>query len=649
MGFAEMAKTIAAKWNKIDPDEKKTYESLAGEEKIRYKKKIAEWRQLVSHKNHQAATSKQHQQVHQAHRSTSLPLMPSITPSPGSLHSNLGASAVSPSGPGQHHVQIMQEQNQNYRRSSLPLIHSSTNLMQQQQMHQQHYYAEGDHVNEDMMVPHFAQSPSSRYHPHEHQDQQSCHQHYQHNNQHHYDEPQELQDPSMYYYNQNTMNHNMMMDEDYAKAAGMNSNLQSSSTGTQSYSRFSTAQTVDNTSSHNTSSGVASANATMATPSSSRGIQDNSMIMDHTEASNDSEFSTPKQVSSPGLEPPPPPQYYDQGSHHQQHHNLDLHQPHEQVQQPESSLYFGSQSNQSSTSYSYSFVEQHYNHNNNRSSSMSTSSAFDRVQPSVSTDDLDDRQNSYTESHGDGESLYDDNKNVHLQGQQGQCRSLSVFPEQSLSRLMMRQRRGVPVLPVQVTSGGSAAASVASERASHRKNEQLEEENLSSSQSNQARSPNNNTKGNDDAADDDEQDVLPLDILTKGIDNLADQMDQNSVRFLINIFHRQRQQQQQQQQRKQEHQRNIGSKDQQAVEDEKDRQQQEDEVTDNGDHCDSSTPDASACSSKEANASSFDDQDVDYKDKESKHDYNDTHADEEEEKEREEPDSSKWAVESQSE
>ncbi|KAL7562767.1 hypothetical protein ACA910_014373 [Epithemia clementina (nom. ined.)] len=47
MGFAEMAKAIAAKWKEIDADTKTKFEGLARQEKLHYKKKVAEWRQLV--------------------------------------------------------------------------------------------------------------------------------------------------------------------------------------------------------------------------------------------------------------------------------------------------------------------------------------------------------------------------------------------------------------------------------------------------------------------------------------------------------------------------------------------------------------------------------------------------------------------------
>ena len=47
MGFANMAKTIGAKWNAIDPATKAHYERLASREKLRYKKAVAEWRKKV--------------------------------------------------------------------------------------------------------------------------------------------------------------------------------------------------------------------------------------------------------------------------------------------------------------------------------------------------------------------------------------------------------------------------------------------------------------------------------------------------------------------------------------------------------------------------------------------------------------------------
>ena len=44
MGFADMARTIASKWNKIDCVSKKEYEDLAKVEKLRYKTRLAEWK-----------------------------------------------------------------------------------------------------------------------------------------------------------------------------------------------------------------------------------------------------------------------------------------------------------------------------------------------------------------------------------------------------------------------------------------------------------------------------------------------------------------------------------------------------------------------------------------------------------------------------
>uniref|UniRef100_A0A7S3DUJ8 HMG box domain-containing protein n=1 Tax=Entomoneis paludosa TaxID=265537 RepID=A0A7S3DUJ8_9STRA len=63
IGFANMAKTIAAGWNSIDPLSKKHYESLARVEKFSYKKAMTEWKKQErnlkkAQKKKQATTAK---------------------------------------------------------------------------------------------------------------------------------------------------------------------------------------------------------------------------------------------------------------------------------------------------------------------------------------------------------------------------------------------------------------------------------------------------------------------------------------------------------------------------------------------------------------------------------------------------------------
>ncbi|KAL7562646.1 hypothetical protein ACA910_015387 [Epithemia clementina (nom. ined.)] len=48
MGFAEMAKTIAAKWKVIDAATKAKFDELALEEKARYRHRVAEWKQATT-------------------------------------------------------------------------------------------------------------------------------------------------------------------------------------------------------------------------------------------------------------------------------------------------------------------------------------------------------------------------------------------------------------------------------------------------------------------------------------------------------------------------------------------------------------------------------------------------------------------------
>uniref|UniRef100_A0A7S2YGL6 HMG box domain-containing protein n=1 Tax=Entomoneis paludosa TaxID=265537 RepID=A0A7S2YGL6_9STRA len=61
MGFANMAKTIAAKWNNIDPESKRHFTVLARQEKLRYKKALAEWkksqRDLAKNKRQESSAS----------------------------------------------------------------------------------------------------------------------------------------------------------------------------------------------------------------------------------------------------------------------------------------------------------------------------------------------------------------------------------------------------------------------------------------------------------------------------------------------------------------------------------------------------------------------------------------------------------------
>ena len=49
LGFAEMAKTIAAKWNVIDPESKAELQELANQEKAMYLKRMAEWKRAVAY------------------------------------------------------------------------------------------------------------------------------------------------------------------------------------------------------------------------------------------------------------------------------------------------------------------------------------------------------------------------------------------------------------------------------------------------------------------------------------------------------------------------------------------------------------------------------------------------------------------------
>ena len=47
MGLADMVRTIGSRWKTIDPETKAKYDSLGREEKVRYKKKLAEWKRLM--------------------------------------------------------------------------------------------------------------------------------------------------------------------------------------------------------------------------------------------------------------------------------------------------------------------------------------------------------------------------------------------------------------------------------------------------------------------------------------------------------------------------------------------------------------------------------------------------------------------------
>eukprot|EP00522_Entomoneis_paludosa_P014698 CAMPEP_0172445106 /NCGR_PEP_ID=MMETSP1065-20121228/5054_1 /TAXON_ID=265537 /ORGANISM="Amphiprora paludosa, Strain CCMP125" /LENGTH=284 /DNA_ID=CAMNT_0013195901 /DNA_START=60 /DNA_END=914 /DNA_ORIENTATION=- len=46
-GFAEMARTISAKWKKITPQDKKYFDGLAAEDTARYEKEMAVWREQI--------------------------------------------------------------------------------------------------------------------------------------------------------------------------------------------------------------------------------------------------------------------------------------------------------------------------------------------------------------------------------------------------------------------------------------------------------------------------------------------------------------------------------------------------------------------------------------------------------------------------
>ena len=50
IGFAEMARTIGAKWKAIDPEQKKVFEDMAAKEKERYQKELAVWKETQKKK-----------------------------------------------------------------------------------------------------------------------------------------------------------------------------------------------------------------------------------------------------------------------------------------------------------------------------------------------------------------------------------------------------------------------------------------------------------------------------------------------------------------------------------------------------------------------------------------------------------------------
>uniref|UniRef100_A0A7S3DVI7 HMG box domain-containing protein n=1 Tax=Entomoneis paludosa TaxID=265537 RepID=A0A7S3DVI7_9STRA len=75
IGFANMAKTIAAGWNSIDPLSKKHYESLARVEKFSYKKAMTEWKK--QERNLKKVQKKKNQVASLKASSTTLEAIPS--------------------------------------------------------------------------------------------------------------------------------------------------------------------------------------------------------------------------------------------------------------------------------------------------------------------------------------------------------------------------------------------------------------------------------------------------------------------------------------------------------------------------------------------------------------------------------------------
>ncbi|KAL7562598.1 hypothetical protein ACA910_002707 [Epithemia clementina (nom. ined.)] len=59
VGFAELAKTVAAKWKAIDPGTKKYYDQMAQQEKIRYKERVAKWKEQQQQQDQDQENSSQ--------------------------------------------------------------------------------------------------------------------------------------------------------------------------------------------------------------------------------------------------------------------------------------------------------------------------------------------------------------------------------------------------------------------------------------------------------------------------------------------------------------------------------------------------------------------------------------------------------------
>lgn len=58
MNFATMARTIADKWNSLDPSERKPFEIRARAEKLRYKRELAEWKKRQNKQRRISKTDK---------------------------------------------------------------------------------------------------------------------------------------------------------------------------------------------------------------------------------------------------------------------------------------------------------------------------------------------------------------------------------------------------------------------------------------------------------------------------------------------------------------------------------------------------------------------------------------------------------------
>lgn len=125
MGFAGLAKNIAAKWKNLDDEARSQFDSLASVDKARYRKEVEEWKSAQKIKKEQekiAHQEEEHESMLAESQVPSMPLsVPSAAPAPGCSDGNDHSMPFIPSTPNSNLFMIPQ----NFPQYKLPTLQST--------------------------------------------------------------------------------------------------------------------------------------------------------------------------------------------------------------------------------------------------------------------------------------------------------------------------------------------------------------------------------------------------------------------------------------------------------------------------------------------------------------------------------------------